>query len=332
MRQLTDLPKVHLHVHFEGAIRRDTMRELGTRCGITPPQPFADLSSFFAHYQRVRECFQTAQDFRRVAYELCEDEATQGVRYAEVTFSPAFQALRLGDWDMPISAILEGFTQGEAEFGVKARLVLDHSRRRPMELAEQTLNLALRYRDRGVVGYGLGGPEAEFPPEPYATIFNRAIDGGLHSVPHAGEEAGPDSIRGALHALKAERLGHGVRVLEDPELTAEVRDRRIPLEVCPSINVATGVFQSWPEHPLPRLLDEGLVVTLNADVPGLIDTTVTQEYERARLEFGFADGELARIALNGVQASFADAALKARMQSEIDAWMSRPAEGEVLRA
>ena len=126
-----------------------------------------------------------------------------------------------------------------------------------------------------MVGLGLGGPEAQFPPEPYARVFEAAVDGGLHPVPHAGEDAGPSSIRGALRALRAERLGHGVRVLEDPELVAEVRERRIPLEVCPSINVATSVFPSLAEHPLPKLLSEGLVVTLNADVPSMIPTSVT---------------------------------------------------------
>ena len=151
---------------------------------------------------------------------------------------------------------------------MRCRLILDHSRRRPYELAEQTLALAVRYRDRGVVGFGLGGPEHGYPPEPYAPLFLEAIDNGLHSVPHAGEEAGPASIRGALDALHAERLGHGVRILEDPDLVAEVAERRIPLEVCPSVNVTTGVFPSLAEHPLPRLLEAGLVVTLNADVPG----------------------------------------------------------------
>src|SRR3954471_24837236 len=140
------LPKAHLHVHLEGTIRAATLADLAARHGLPElgPYAFADLASFFATYQRVRECLADAEDFRRIAYELCQDEAAQSVRYAEVTFTPAFHALRLGDWDMPIAAILDGFSAGEADFEVRCRLILDHSRRRPYELAEQTLALAVR--------------------------------------------------------------------------------------------------------------------------------------------------------------------------------------------
>jgi len=330
VRDLRALPKTHLHLHLEGAIRPATLVQLAAECGVEAPSGrFVDLAGFFIDYQRVRACVGSEAAFRRIAFELCEDEAAQGVRYAEVTFSPAFHALRLGDWDMPLAAILDGFLSGEEEFGIRCRLVLDHSRRRPLELAEQTLQLALRYRDAGVVGLGLGGPEAEFPPEPYSRVFEAAVDGGLHSVPHAGEDAGPSSIRGALQALRAERLGHGVRILEDPELVAEVRERRIPLEVCPSINVATGVFPSLAEHPLPKLLSEGLVVTLNADVPRMIPTSVTREYELARDTFGLHDESLAQIARNGVFAAFLTRPEQAKLNMEIDAWLLRPAEVKV---
>jgi adenosine deaminase len=322
-RDLLALPKVHLHVHLEGTIRPATLADIAQRHGVEAPAlRFNNLAAFFVDYQRIRECLREPRDFHRIAYELCQDEAAQGVRYAEVTFSPAFHALRLGDWDMPLGSILEGLQHGEEDFGIRCRLVLDHSRRRPVELAEQTLSVALRYRDSGVIGLGLGGPEAEFPPEPYARVFVRAIDGGLHSVPHAGEEAGPASIRGALDALRAERLGHGVRVLEDPELVAEVRERRIPLEVCPSINVVTGIFPSLAEHPLPRLLAEGLVVTLNADVPAMTASPVGREYQLARDTFGFSDEQLASIARAGVHAAFLSDAERATLNREIDEWLA----------
>lgn len=329
MRDLAALPKVHLHVHLEGTIRPSTLLEIAARHGATPPEnlrdgrfTFVDLAAFFGDYQRVRECIQDAEDFRRIAYELCEDEAKQGVRYVEVTFTPAFHALRLGDWDMPLIAILEGFAQGEADFGVRCRLVLDHSRRRPMELAEKTLAIALRYRDRGVVGFGLGGPENGYPPEPYAPVFRAALEGGLHSVPHAGEAAGPASIRGALDALGAERLGHGVRAIEDAELLAELRERQIPLEVCPTINVVTRVYATWEEHPLRRLLQEGLVVTLNADVPGMTGTSVLGEYELARRVFGLDDETLAQIAKAGARAAFLDDPFRGSLERDLDRWLS----------
>ncbi len=264
VRDLRALPKTHLHLHLEGAIRPATLVQLAAECGVEAPSGrFVDLAGFFIDYQRVRACVGSEAAFRRIAFELCEDEAAQGVRYAEVTFSPAFHALR------------------------------------------------------------------EFPPEPYSRVFEAAVDGGLHSVPHAGEDAGPSSIRGALQALRAERLGHGVRILEDPELVAEVRERRIPLEVCPSINVATGVFPSLAEHPLPKLLSKGLVVTLNADVPRMIPTSVTREYELARDTFGLHDESLAQIARNGVFAAFLTRTEQAELNREIDAWLLRPAEVKV---
>jgi adenosine deaminase len=325
-RPLVTLAKAHLHVHLEGAIRPATLVDIGARHGLHMPASmrfrFVDLAGFFADYQRVRECLVDAHDFRRIAYELCEDEAAQGVRYAEVTFTPAFHALRLGDWDMPIAAILEGFAHGESDFGIRCRLVLDHSRRRSYELAELTLAVAKRYRERGVVGFGLGGPESGYPPEPYAPLFLAALDAGLHSLPHAGEGAGPSSIHGALEALHAERLGHGVRVLEDADLVDEVRERRIPLDVCPSINVMTGIFPSLAEHPLPRLLEAGLVVTLNADVPAIIDTPVVAEYTTARDVFRLDDHALAGLARASVRASFLEAGERQAIEREIDVWLN----------
>ncbi len=328
-RPLEGLPKTHLHVHLEGAIRPATLADIADRHGATPPESvrdgryaFVDLAGFFADYQRVRECLREPADFRRIAFELCQDEAAQGVRYAEVTFTPAFHALRLGDWDMPVAAVLDGFAAGEADFGIRCRLILDHSRRRPYELAQRTLELAIHYRERGVVGFGLGGPEHGYPPEPYAPLFERAVDAGLHSVPHAGEAAGPSSIRGALQALRAERLGHGVRILEDTELVAEVRERGIPLEVCPSINIATGLYPSTPEHPLPRLLEAGLVVTLNADVPAMIATSVAREYVLAREVFGLDDHRLAAIARAGARAAFMEASARAALEEAIEAWLA----------
>jgi adenosine deaminase len=204
--------------------------------------------------------------------------------------------------------------------------VLDHPRGFPIEYAQQLLATALKFRDRGVVGLGLAGPEAQSGAD-VAPVFRRAIDEGLHSLPHAGEAEGSESIREALHLLGAERLGHGFRVIEDDELVAEVRDRMIPLEVCPTSNVVLHNVGSYEEHPLPRLIEAGLVVTLNSDDPAMFSSPVAGEYAAARAVFGLDDRQLATLARAGVRASYADDETKSLMEDDIDEWLASPEEG-----
>ncbi|WP_030163738.1 adenosine deaminase [Spirillospora albida] len=324
MRDLIALPKAHLHVHLESTVRWGTLREIGVANGVPVPDDvgdFGDFASFFAQNDMVRSCLRRAGDFRRIAYEFCADEAAQGTLYAEVSFSAAAHGERLGDLDMPLTAVREGLAAGREAFGIECRLILDHSRRRSVERAWRTLELARRHED--VVAVGLAGDEA-FPGDPFAKVFAAAGDAGLHIVHHAGEGEGPAGIRQALGPGRTERLGHGIRVLDDPDLVAEVRERRIPLEVCPSSNVALGFAPTLAEHPLPRLRDAGLIVTLNTDIPALIGTPLATEYARVRDAFGYDDGVLAELARAGVDASFAPDATKARVNREIDAWLTTP--------
>lgn len=306
MRDLVALPKVDLHVHLESTVRGSA------------PGAIHGFLDFFDKNQTVRDALRTPADFRRVAYELCADLAADGVRYAEVSFSAAAHGVRLGDREMPLVAVLDGLDAGRREHGVEWRLLLDTSRRRPVERAAATVDLARRYADAGVVAVGLAGDEAH-PAAPFAAVFDEARAAGLHVVHHAGEAAGAASVREALD-LGTERLGHGIRVLDDPALVAEVRDRRIPLEVCPSSNVALGLVPSFAEHPLPRLRDAGLVVTLNTDIPAMVGTTLSREYARVRDTFGWSDHELADVAAAGVDASFAPPALKERLRADLSAW------------
>ncbi len=238
MRDLVSLPKVDLHVHLEGSFRPATLREIAAQNRhFLPPAlrgdrfVFRDSQEFFELNGVVRDCLVREADFRRVAYELCEDAAAQGVRYMEPSFTLGAHAVRLGEWEMPLRAVLAGLADGEAAFGVGSQLILDHVRKRPAKLAWQTLDVARRYVDRGVVGLGLAGRE-EYSAAPFAEVFSAARTAGLHSVPHAGEMRGADSVREALELLGAERIGHGFRAMEDPELVAELRLRSIPLEVC----------------------------------------------------------------------------------------------------
>jgi adenosine deaminase len=268
----------------------------------------------------VCACLREPEDFRRIAYEFCEDEAAEGVRYAEVTFSLPEHGFNWGDWDTPVAAVLDGFAAGGRACGVTCRLIIDAVRNFPLDGAERAMRVALRYRDAGVVALGLGGSEKD-PPEPFAEIFRAARDGGLHSVPHAGETAGAESIRGAVYALGAERIGHGIRVLEDPVLVEDLRARELPLEVCLTSNVASGVVRRIEDHPFPRLLAAGLVVTLNSDDPSMFRSPLAGEYALARTVFGLDDVALAERARCGVRASFAEETRKNTLLAEIDHWL-----------
>jgi adenosine deaminase len=323
MRDLTLLPKAHLHVHLESTIRWATLREFADVSGVPVPAHdgppvFAGFRAFADHNSLIRDCLRGPEDFRRVAVEYCADEAAQGTRYAEVTFTAASHGERLGDLAMPLEAVLDGLAEGRAAYGVECRVILDHSRRRSVERAGRTLALARAHEE--VVAIGLAGDEA-YPLTPFAEVLDAARAAGLRLVHHAGETAGPDSVREAITTGHAERLGHGIRVLDDPDLVAEVRDRGIPLEVCPSSNVTLGLAPSFAAHPLPRLRDAGLRVTLNTDIPATAGTSLAEEYARVRTAFGYDDTALAALSRAGVDASFAPEATKRRLHREIDAWL-----------
>ncbi|MBH5338741.1 adenosine deaminase [Streptomyces pactum] len=313
MRDLRLLPKAHLHTHLESTVRPATIRELG---GEPPVQdrPFTSFREFADQRARVRGLLREPGHFRRIAEEFCQDEAAQGVRYAEVTFTAASHGERLGDPLMPLEAVLEGLAAGAERYGIRTRVILDHSRRRSVERLWHSLRLADRYPQ--VVALGLAGDEA-YPAAPFAEVLQAAREAGLHLVHHAGETAGPASIREVLTVGHAERIGHGIRVLDDPDLVAELRRRRVPLEVCPFSNVLLGLVPSPAEHPLRRLVEAGLVVTLNTDG----ETDLAAEYRRAREIHGFDDAELAGLARASVEAGFAPDELKTRIHAEIDRWL-----------
>lgn len=322
MRDLLSLPKANLHVHLESTIRPQTLAELAVSHGMPPPRdtPIKDSASFFAANNLVRNCLVTFTDFYRVALEYCADEAAQGTCYAEVSFTAAAHGERLGDMQMPLQAVLEGLAQGRADYGLQTGLVLDHSRRRPVERAWTTLRLAEAYASAGVLAVGLAGDEA-YPGDPFAPVFTAARAAGLHVVHHAGEAAGPASIRQAIAIGGAERLGHGIRVLDDGKLTAEVVALGMPLEVCLHSNVLLGLVPSLAAHPLPRLLNAGLVVTVNTDIPAMTGAGLAEEYRQLRDIFSYDDQVIADIARAGVRASFAQPHVKARLLARIDAWL-----------
>jgi len=320
MRDLATLPKAHLHVHLESTVRADTLAELADHHGVdvrARTGPFDDFTQFAAHNGQVRDCLRRAEDFHRIAYEFCAEEAAQGTRYAEVTFTAAAHGERLSDPDMPLDAVLSGLAAGQAAHGIECRVIVDHPRKRPVERFEASLRLAAKHPH--VVAIGMAGAE-DYPLTPFAAVFRAAREAGIGLVHHAGECCGAPSVAEAVTIGLADRIGHGFRALDDPEVVALLRDRATPLEACPSSNVALGLVESLSSHPLPLLLDAGLTVTLNTDIPSTTGTTLTGEYQLLRDELGFDDATLATLATNAVDASFAPAATKTALRQDIATW------------
>jgi aminodeoxyfutalosine deaminase len=280
-------PKIELHVHLEGTVRPATLREIARRNDYALPDDLEALYHFtdFRHFIEVFEltagALQHYEDFRQVVVDYAGEAASFGAVYLEGIFSPGERVRRGIAWE----AIFEGYCDGAQAarelHGVEVRLTPDIVRGFPLSEAEELVRWAARYRDRGVVGVGLGGLEADFPPEPYAPAFALARELGLASVPHAGEVAGPPSVRGALDELGADRVRHGIRAVEDPGLVREIVDREVVLDVCPISNLRTRVVASLDEHPLPTLVAAGVRCSISTDDPAMFGTDLGQNYDAA---------------------------------------------------
>jgi aminodeoxyfutalosine deaminase len=317
---LSTFPKIELHVHLEGTVRPATLLEIARRNDYPLPgeteEEVAALYEFrdFAHFIEVwvltTNALQKADDFRQVVVDYAGEAAAHGAVYLEGIFSPAERARRGVRWEDMFEGYCDGADEAGERHGVEVRLTPDITRGFALEEAEETVRWAARYRDRGVLGVGLGGLEAEFPPEPYAATFERARDDGLASVPHAGEVAGPASVRGALDALGAVRVRHGIRAVEDYALVDELRDRGLVLDVCPISNLRTGAVGSLEEHPLRRLVTAGVRCSVSTDDPAMFETDLTRDYEAAS-----SLGLSPRAAYeSGLRGALCDDATKARLR------------------
>lgn len=310
------LPKAELHVHLEGSMAPELALRLAARHGIQLPGAdegveglrrayrFTKFLDFLKIYVALSSTLQQAEDFAEAVFAVAEGLAQQRVRWAEMTFTPMTHVSRGVDPDAMMAGLAEGRQRARAELGVELRWVFDVVRSLP-EQADQTLELALRGREDGVIALGVGGPEG--PPwtvAPLASMFARAKSEGFKSVPHAGEQHGCESLRETLDLLAPDRIGHGVRCLDDPEMVAELVDRALPLEVCPSSNAALGVVASLAEHPLPKLIEAGLAVSLGSDDPPLFGTTLVEEYRRCARAFAWGPDQVVAIARAAVEHSF----------------------------
>ena len=327
MRDLQSLPKAHLHLHLEAGMRPATLAELAAAIEIDVPPitGFGSFTEFSGMYLAACQVLAGPDEFARLVDEIVEDAAAQGAAYIEPSFYAPRYAHFAGGTEGAIEMVLDQLAASSARWGVPARLMLAADRTQdPAEAVEQA-KLAARYVDRGIVGFGLANDEALFPPEPFAEAFAIAVEAGLLSTPHAGELAGPESVRGALDVLKADRLQHGVRAVEDPELVKRLADEQICCDVCPTSNVLLSVVPAMEASALGPLLDAGVPCSVNADDPLLFGPGLLEEYEVCRDALGFDDARMAHIARCSIEHSGAPADVKASTLAGIDAWLASPA-------
>lgn len=275
---------------------------------------YTDFLHFLEIYQLCGRCLRTMEDFAEITYEFLQGQAEQHVRYSEVMVSLADHMIRGLDPDEVLRGIFEGQRRGEVDFPTRMHIILDAGRQWP-DLVEEVSKIAVRYAGRGVLGFGIGGDEANFPPEMFQTAFARARESGLRRTAHAGEVAGAESMWGAIR-VGAERLGHGVHAHDDPKLLQYLRDTRLPIDMCPVSNVKTGAVPSLADHPLRRYLREGLLVTVNSDDPPMFGTSITNEYRVLAGDLGMSADDLFQLSLNGIEASFLEPAEKETMTDQ----------------
>ncbi|WP_369161866.1 adenosine deaminase [Streptomyces sp. R02] len=331
---IAGLPKAELHVHHIGSASPRIVSELAARHPDskvpTDPEALADYFTFtdFAHfievYLSVVDLIRTPEDVRLLTYEVARELARQQVRYAELTITP-FSSTRRGiDERAFMEAIEDARKAAESELGTVLRWCFDIPGEAGLEAAEETTRLATddRLRPEGLVSFGLGGPEIGVPRPQFKPYFDRALAAGLRSVPHAGETTGPETIWDALNELGAERIGHGTSAAQDPKLLEHLAERRIPLEVCPTSNIATRAVATLDEHPVREFTRAGVLVTINSDDPPMFGTDLCNEYAVAARLLDLDERGLADLAKNAVEASFLDPAGKARLAGEIDSYTS----------
>ncbi|CAM3522811.1 adenosine deaminase [Nocardioides dubius] len=329
---IAGLPKAELHVHHVGSASPRIVSELAQRHpGVVPADPealaefftFRDFAHFIDVYLAVVDLIRTPDDVELLTYEVAREMSeTQRVGYAELTCTPHTSVIRGIAIEAYTEAIESARVRAERDFGVVLRWIYDIPGELGVPAAEATLGYALEHRTDALVGFGLGGPEIGVPRPQFQPHFDAARAAGLRSVPHAGETTGPQTVWDAIRLLGAERIGHGTSAAQDPELLAHLAEHRIPLEVCPSSNIATRAVASLAEHPLAAFRAAGVPVTINSDDPPMFGTTLNREYEIAAQLLELDAAGVAELAVEAVDASFAPEAVKEDLRLRIDAHLA----------
>jgi adenosine deaminase len=327
---IREMPKVELHVHMEGAIQPETVLRLAARNNIALPADtveglrewytFVDFPHFVQIYIKISECIQTPDDLELVAREFLKGQAAQNIKHTEATYTPYthFMQKKMAFEDQ-LAAINRARAWAETELSITMGLITDISRNVTPEQGMVTAEWAVSGKDNGVLALGLGGPEVGFPAERHAAAFDYAWSHGLPCILHAGEIDGAPSVWGAIQHGKTLRIGHGVRSVEDPKLVEYLREKQIPLEVSPTSNICLKVFPTFAEHALPKLIAEGLYVTINSDDPPMFNTTLTDEYLKCAETFGWDADTIEKLMFNAVRVSLLPDAKRADLEQTFKA-------------
>jgi aminodeoxyfutalosine deaminase len=326
---IRQLPKAELHLHLEGAVEPATLLELRARHGdhstlaeVEALYTYTDFQSFLMAFKAVSAHLRGPDDYELITYRLMQRLKEENILHAEVYVAVGVCLFRKQD----VPAIFEGLDRGRArgarDFGVSLLWIFDATRHFGVEEAQKVFELAVRYQDRQVVGIGIGGDEQKAPPELFRSVYAYAEDHGLRLTAHAGETGPPESIWGALN-LHAERIGHAFTASQDPDLIEELAQRQIPVELCITSNLRTGICKAIADHPTKNYFDQGVMITLNTDDPALFGTTLSREYQLAQETFGFTDEHLRELARNSFEASFLPAEKKLELLSLFDAAAAR---------
>ena len=332
---LRRLPKTDLHVHLDGSVRPETLIELADEVGADLPtrdpaeladymhvQDARDLVDYLSRFDITLSVMQTAGALERIAFELAEDAAAESVRYMEVRFSPVLNIQEGLTLTEAVAAPLRGLRRAEEQYDIRTSIIICGIRNMSPNTSMDLADLTVDFKNRGVVAFDLAGAEYNNPAKMHREAFYRVGNANIAATIHAGEAYGPESIHQALHYCNANRIGHGTRLFEDPDLMQYVNDFRIPLEICITSNVQTRAVESFDDHPVRLYYDEGMVVTLNTDNRLMSGTTVTEEYWRAHEHLDFTWDELCQVALFGFESGFLSykekQALVAEMAAEID--------------
>ncbi len=313
---LERLPKVDLHLHLEGSLSRRVLEHLARRHRRPVPavHRFSDFNGFLKSFGEVCDLLVDSEDFDLAASELLRRCRQQRLAHVEIIFSPQV-FLRRG---IPLAAIMDGLMKARrGTRGISSVYIMDGVRQWGGEWFEQTVRAVEPYVNRGVAAIGLGGRERALPIEDFARAYARGRAMGLRTTIHAGEASGPDSVRSALRYLRVDRIGHGIRAIEDPSLVAELAARRVPLEICPSSNLLTGVVSSIESHPVRRLYESGVAVTIGSDDGLLFGTNLARELELVSRRFGFSRDEIGKMTLNAASAAFLPRSARARLRRRI---------------